>query len=509
MRLAVDLSPRPAAPAARFALPTLTARTLGWLITAGSAALAFLVRWLVCGGAPGVRGYHGYDDGVYFASAVALAHGHLPYRDYLFLHPPGVTLALAPFGALTHVISDSDALVAARVAFMVIGAASAALVTRIALRWGVAAAVVGGLLYAVAAPAVYAERLTLLEPLGTVTLLGGVLLLLRAADVGARTWWTWVGGAVLGMGVVVKIWDVLPVLVVLVWQLVVRGWRPALRATVAAGAAVTITVLPFAVAGGSRMFRYVVLDQLGRPRDGVPTTPRLVSMTGVSVTNLTLDESHRHLLMIAVCAIVLVAAVLACVARRGRLWVVMLAAQTTVLLLSPSYLPHYAAYTAPALVLVVAAGVASLRDRTRVPLAVLGCVSLGLVMGAFRESPLVDFPADAMAARLPAGCVQADAPAALALLDVLSRDLDHGCDVAVDLSGQTFDAGHTDRSGAPVARIDNRPWQLDARTYLTSGDAMVLARTRGNYFDPETLAVLHRWPVAVDVRGIQLRLPPG
>jgi len=251
----VDLSAAPAAPTARFVLPRVTTRALGWLITAGAAVVAFVMRWNACGGGPGVRGYHGYDDGVYFASAVALVHGRLPYRDFLFLHPPAATLALAPFAALTHLVGDADALAAARIGFMVVGAASAALVTRIAWRWGVAAAVVAGLLYAVAAPAVYADRLTLLEPLGTVTLLGGVLLLLRSADEGARTWWTWAGGAVLGLGVVVKIWDVVPVLVVLAWQLVVRGRRPALRATLAAAAAAVATVLPFAVAAGPRMFR--------------------------------------------------------------------------------------------------------------------------------------------------------------------------------------------------------------------------------------------------------------
>ncbi len=507
--MAVDLTTRPAAPAARLALPTIPARTLGWLITAGAALLAFVVRWNVVGGSPGVRGYHGYDDGVYFASAVALVHGQLPYRDFLFLHPPGVTLALSPFAALTHVMSDSDALVAARIGFMLVGAASAALVTRIAWRWGTAAAVVGGVLYAVASAAAYADRLTLLEPLGTVTLLGGVVLLLRSADAGARSWWTWAGGAVLGLGVVVKIWDVVPVLVVLVWQLVVRGWRPALRATLAAGAVVVAVVLPFAVSAGSSMFRYVVLDQVGRPRDGVPASIRLEGMTGVNVTALTEDESHRHLLLLAVCALVVTAGVLAWRRKRGRLWVAMLGTQSAVLLLSPSYLPHYAAYTAPALVLVLAAGVASIPDRTRVPVAVLACVSFGLVMGALRDVPLVDFPAADMSARLPTGCVQADAPTALALLDVLSRNLDQGCDVAVDLSGQTYDAGHTDATGARVERIDNQQWQRDARAYLTSGDAMVLARTRGNYFDDETLAYLDRWPAVVDVHGIQLRLPPG
>jgi len=506
--LAVDLTPRPVAPAAR-SWSSPSTRTIGWLITAGAAVLSFVVRWILVGGGPGVRGYHGYDDGVYFASAVALVHGELPYRDFLFLHPPGITLALTPFAALTHVISDSDALVAARVGIMLAAAASAALITRIAWRWGMAAAATGGLLYALSSAAAYADRLTLLEPLGTLTLLGGVVLLLRAGDEGTRAWWLWAGGAVLGLGAVVKIWGVVPVLVVIAWQVVVRGWPTAVRVTLAAGASVAVVVAPFALLAGGPMFRYVVLDQLGRARDPLPATTRLEVMTGVSVTALTEDENARRVLLALVCAAVLGAAVLAWTRRRGRLWVVMLAAQSTVLLVSPSFLPHYGAYAAPAVALVLAAGVAATPARTRVPIAVLACVSLGLVTGALRESPLVTFPAEAMRAQLPAGCVQADAPSALALLDVLSRNLDAGCDVAVDLSGQSYDRGQRDAAGAPVPRIDNQQWQQAARRYLRSGDAMVLARTRGNYFDDETLRTLDTWPTVVDVRGIQLRLPPG
>ena len=33
-----------------------------------------------------------YDDGVYFGSAIYLTHGIVPYRDYVFVAPPGITL---------------------------------------------------------------------------------------------------------------------------------------------------------------------------------------------------------------------------------------------------------------------------------------------------------------------------------------------------------------------------------------------------------------------------------
>ena len=44
----------------------------------------------------GLFGIGGYDDGVYFGSALGLVNGLMLYRDFVMLHPPGVTLALAP-----------------------------------------------------------------------------------------------------------------------------------------------------------------------------------------------------------------------------------------------------------------------------------------------------------------------------------------------------------------------------------------------------------------------------
>src|SRR5262252_5729568 len=39
---------------------------------------------------------HEYDDGPYFGSAVSLVHGVLPYRDFIFVQPPGITLLMSP-----------------------------------------------------------------------------------------------------------------------------------------------------------------------------------------------------------------------------------------------------------------------------------------------------------------------------------------------------------------------------------------------------------------------------
>jgi hypothetical protein len=480
------------------------------LLALGVAALAFTVRWSLVGGARGLRGYHGYDDGVYFAAAVSFVHGNLPYRDFLLLHPPGIVLALSPFAALTHWTDDSTALVVARVAFLLVGALNAVLVTRVAGRWGTTAALVGGVVYALSPAAAYAERLTLLEPLGTLTVLGGVVLLLRAAEPRAPAWLGWAGGAVLGLGLTVKIWDVVPLVVVLGWQLAAHGWRTAARVGAAAAATATLVVLPFAAVAGSTMFRLVVLDQLGRARYPVTATDRVAGILTGDPTLLSTAGARAALALALGAALVVAAGVVAWRGRRGRLWVAMAAAQVAVLLLSPSYLPQYAAYVAAAVALVVAAAASLVPPPGRVAAAVVVCAGLALVVGDVRPAPAPTFPAAQIRARLPStGCVRSDSPATLALLDVLSRDLAEGCPVPVDLSGRTYDIGSRDALGRPVPRVHNQPWQRFARDYLTSGSATVLARGKGDGFDAATREELGELRTVVHRGGIRLLLPPA
>ncbi|GIG20780.1 hypothetical protein Cch01nite_15040 [Cellulomonas chitinilytica] len=476
-------------------------------LAVGVAALAVAVRWTLVGGATGLRGYHGYDDGVYFAAAVSFVHGRLPYRDFLLLHPPGIVLALSPFAVLTRWTDDATALVVARLAFILVGALNAVLVTRVARRWGPAAALVGGVLYAMSPGAAYAERITLLEPLGTLTLLGGVVLLLRAAEPRAPSWLTWAAGAVLGLGLTVKIWAVVPLVVVLGWQVVERGWRTALRVAAAAEAAAALVVLPFAVAAGGRMLRLVVLDQLGRARYPVTPGERLAGILGVDTT--TLSAAGSRVAVAVVGCLVVTAAAVAWRGRRGRLWVALATAQVVVLLASPSYLPHYAAFSAAAIALVVAAAASLVPAPGRVAASVALCLAVVLAAGAARPERTTPFPAAQIRARLPAtGCVRSDSPATLALLDVLSRDLADGCAVPVDVSGRTYDVGARDRHGRPVPRVHNVPWQRYATAYLTSGSATVLARGTGDGFDAATRGELGELRTVVRHGGVRLLLPP-
>ena len=42
-----------------------------------------------------------YDDGPYFGSAVRLVNGSIPYRDFLLVQPPGITLLMVPAALLS------------------------------------------------------------------------------------------------------------------------------------------------------------------------------------------------------------------------------------------------------------------------------------------------------------------------------------------------------------------------------------------------------------------------
>lgn len=482
-------------------------RAAAWAVAGGAGILALLVRWTALGGARGLFGYHGYDDGVYFASAVSFVHDRLPYRDFLLLHPPGIMLALTPFALLTRWLSDSDALAAARLGFLCLGAVNTVLVTRVARRWGTAAMVVAGLLYAVSSAAAYAERLTLLEPLGTLTLLASVLLLLRARVARASWWWLCAGGAVLGLGPVVKIWNVVPVVVVVGWVAWTRGWRPAAVVVGAATASAAAVLVPFAVAAPARMLRLVVLDQLGRPRAPGSVALRLEGVTGVDVTAAA-PVAAQAALAALLCAAVTAAAIVTWVHRRARLWVVLLATQVVVILASPSFYAQYSAYAAAALCLVTAAAVSLVPARRRAAVAVATGTLFALTAAAVPVQPVPAFPAAAVRRLLPAaGCIQSDSPGALALLDVLTRDVALRCDVPVDVSGETYDVGSRDSLGRPVPRIRNGHWQADATAYLSSGSAAIMVRGVGDGFDAATLHALRTQNEVVHLPGVRVLLP--
>src|SRR4051812_22224709 len=326
------------------------------------AVVAVVARgWLVLGHA-GLAGLEGYDDGVYYAGAAALVAGRSPYGDFVFLHPPGILLALSPFAALGAVTSDPVGIGAARVAFWLLGGLNAALVARVAGRHGWSAGGAGALGCALSYPAMFAERTALLEPLGNTALLVALLLLGRATAPSARA--SWLAGAAIGLAACVKIWMVVPLAVVFVWQLVEQGRRPALRLAAGAMAAAALVLLPFA-GSGRELFRMVILDQLGRPSEG-SFVGRFTGIAGLRPWSPLLGDAATLGVLAVVGAVGSAAVVVAW--RTGgpaRWYAVLLGTTVLFLLATPPYFEHYPTFAAVPWALVLAVLVSRVPEVAR------------------------------------------------------------------------------------------------------------------------------------------------
>ncbi|HEY0237390.1 MAG TPA: phospholipid carrier-dependent glycosyltransferase [Friedmanniella sp.] len=448
-----------------------------------AAALAARVAIVEAGG--GLLGMGNYDDGVYFSASVALLHGRLPYRDFLFLQPPGILVVLAPFAALGPWVGDAHAFVAARLGFLLLGAVNAALVALALRRFGGLAALAGGTSYALALASAHTERSTLLEPVGSFGTLVAVAVLLRPGAQGSappsrrEQALLLVAGLALGLGVMTKVFFAVAALVVVV----AAGRRavPLLVGCVVVGLAVG----SFALAAPGAAWQQVVLDQFGRPRLTRSPIHRLTSILQVARV--------PHVPPAAVLGLAL-AAVLACCllavrVRGGRLPVVLLLASFPVLIAAPSYFRHYAALTATPLSLVVGIGVAEAVRRLApearqpaVPVAVLAVALVSLSswwhagVGSFVSPPLPRVLLEQV--RSVPGCVTADDPSVLVFAGTLSRTLDQGCPFWPDTTGWLYDADAPPASDPRLPPERNPAWQRHAFAYLTSGDATVLVRRR-------------------------------
>ena len=480
-----------------------------WAWMLGVAALAVAVRFAVVQSGGGLRGRIGYDGSVYYTAAAALAHGVLPYRDVLLLHPPGIVLALLPFAALGPVLGDGDAYALARLAWMGLGGLSTALVLHLLRPRGLGAALAGAVLYAVFLPAVTSERTTSLEAVGSVCVLAAIALVVgdasRAALGGRGTVRLLVAGALLGLATSTKIWGVALVVVVVAWTAWHHHGAGGLRrASLVLGGAVAASVvvcLPFFVSAPGTMWRMVVLDQLGRPRVSGSLTVRLADVAGLSGLRGTLPT-----VQLAAGAVLLLVVLLVLAWRDplGRLAAGLLVASGAVLLLTPPWSLAYTALCAPAAVLLVGCAVGRLgggdgpnRQVGRVVAAALSVVVVALACASL---PAVDagsrFPGrslERVLAPVP-GCVTTDDPIALIETGALQRNLDRGCPVVADLSGYSWDL----RPLAPehVSREQDVQWQHLAVQHLASGGASVVVRFRRSPgLSAATRATIDRWPL--------------
>ncbi|MGZ4610683.1 MAG: glycosyltransferase 87 family protein [Actinomycetes bacterium] len=468
------------------------------VVAACIGLLAFVARLLPVLAGGGLTGVLAYDDGVYFGGAEAFVFGRLPYRDFVLLHPPGVLVVLAPLAELARFTTDVHAMAAARLVFMAIGALNAVLAYHVARRrLGLSAGVMAGLFYALWGPSVYAERTTLLEPLVNLGVLVSLALLGDMRHVSRRR--LVLAGLALGLATSVKLWAVVPFVVLALWVLARGG--PRRLAAYVAGAAVGAAVVcaPFFVMAPRQMFRLVVSDQLGRTNNGVSFMQRLIGITDAHAKIGSLSFSPTGAALVLAALVVVACVVVARALPATRPWVSLLAAQSALLFSSPSYFSHYATYIAPALALVVGAFTGLvlgwLRSRAPVlrPVALVAAGLALLVIGAGSElhhSGLRNPGGAVHRAVANARCVTADAPAVLIATNVLARDLQRSCPLIVDVTGLTYsqDRGDLPAGSTGHARRHDVAWQHRIGDYLVNSDATIVQRRNPSGLSPATMA---------------------
>jgi hypothetical protein len=313
-----------------------------------------------------------YDDGSYFGSSVHLVGGILPYRDFIFVQPPGILLLMAPVALVAKVTGTAAGMAIGRVLTLLAGAAGVVLIGLLVRHRGALAALIACGVLAVFPAAIAAAHTVLVEPwLVLACLLGAVAVFDRdrLTASGRRLAW---GGVAFGFAGAIEGWALVPVLVVLAISL---PWvRRTLTFAAGAAAAFLVTVLPFAVLAPGRLYQSLIVAQVGHRAAvlRVPVWGRLKEMAGLSHVNLPGQadllitqlhlRQHSTVVFTVVILVLLTVGGLAAeivVTRRAPPPLDGFALATTALIVALFMLPtqfhyHFAAFLAPFLGLAIA-----------------------------------------------------------------------------------------------------------------------------------------------------------
>jgi hypothetical protein len=249
-----------------------------------------------------LSGISEYDDGTDFGSAVRLVHGGIPYRDFIMVQPPGITLLMSPVALATQSAGTAVGMTVARLVTAVAGAAAVPLGGLLVRHRGLTAVLITCGTLAIFPDSLLAARTVLLEPwLVLFCVLGALAVFDRDQFASPRR--LFLGGLAFGFAGAVKVWAIVPVLVIL--ALMVRRRRDALRYAAGVVIGFAVPVLPFALSAPTTFYRSVVVAQLVRSDARIPEGYRLQQLLGLAHTQ---QLSTPLLIVIGALVVALIAA---------------------------------------------------------------------------------------------------------------------------------------------------------------------------------------------------------
>jgi len=233
----------------------------------------------------GVHGYAsgaGYDDGVYLTVALRLVHGGLPYRDFVFVHPPGIAWLLAPVASLDRFIGTRDVLVLARLATVLVAGANSVLAGLAVRHRGAAASLVAGVLLAGFPGAYNADHTLLLEPWLVLPCLLAFVTLFPRGHFATTSRRLLLAGLFGGFAGSVKVWAIL-VILPLMLACILGLRRRAMPFLAGLVAGFILPCLPFLVTAPGAFVRDVLVAQANRSTAGagLAAATRIGIMSGL------------------------------------------------------------------------------------------------------------------------------------------------------------------------------------------------------------------------------------
>jgi hypothetical protein len=443
------------------------------------------------GHAHALLGIDEYDDGVYVGAALRFFHGIIPYRDFVFGHPPGILLLLLPVSIMAQFTGTRLAMGAGRVQTAFVAAGNVFLLTRLVRHRGLPAALVAGFSLAVFPYAVFADRTVMLEPYLVLFCLLGVTAMFTGDELADGRSLLWAGLA-FGFAGTIKIWAFFPTVAAI--ACCAPRHREQLRLLlIGVATGFVVPSLPFFLLSPGGFLNDVVRVQFERsPVDGgTGIGDRLVYLTGLRGA-----PSVGLAAALAAVYVLIVAAAFLVRPRPAPLdWFALSSATLVVaaLLAAPDFFAHYVYFSAVFLALLLAVstdrliravgrtamrpGLTDRRNRSLVPVLVTSVLIIAGISGAVRAftwNESLDDPGPAIAAVVSRGaCVVTDEPALAIIANRFVSD-SRSCPAVVDSFFTWLDADPSKpppSAGAPDSQLVAR-W----RAWFSAADYVILSR---------------------------------